>query len=76
MFDKAAVKQVLNSVEPWHEADSQKTQARLSERHAPFTRGIHPTGYRAKPWTMRMFVGFDLHDDQRPGGEYQEPVYF
>jgi methylmalonyl-CoA mutase N-terminal domain/subunit len=23
----------------------------------PFTRGIHPTGYRAKPWTMRMFSG-------------------
>ena len=35
----------------------------------PFTRGIHPTGYRAKPWTMRMFAGSDLHDDQRPGGE-------
>ena len=42
----------------------------------PFTRGTHPTGDRAKPWTMRMFVGFDLHDDQQPGGEYQEPVYF
>ena len=24
----------------------------------PFTRGIHPTMYRAKPWTMRMFAGF------------------
>ncbi|HEU5088503.1 MAG TPA: methylmalonyl-CoA mutase family protein, partial [Roseiflexaceae bacterium] len=24
----------------------------------PFTRGIHPTGYRGKPWTMRMFAGF------------------
>jgi hypothetical protein len=42
MFDKAAVKQVLNSVEPWHEADFQKAQARLPERHAPFTRGTIP----------------------------------
>ena len=24
----------------------------------PFTRGVHATGYRGKPWTMRMFAGF------------------
>ena len=24
----------------------------------PFTRGLHPTGYRGKLWTMRMFAGF------------------
>ena len=24
----------------------------------PYTRGIHPTGYRGKPWTMRQFSGF------------------
>jgi methylmalonyl-CoA mutase, N-terminal domain len=24
----------------------------------PYTRGIHPTGYRAKGWTMRQFAGF------------------
>ncbi len=24
----------------------------------PFTRGIHATGYRGKPWTIRMFSGF------------------
>ncbi len=24
----------------------------------PFTRGIHSTGYRGKPWTIRMFAGF------------------
>jgi methylmalonyl-CoA mutase N-terminal domain/subunit len=24
----------------------------------PFTRGVHPTGYRGKPWTIRMFAGF------------------
>src|SRR5919112_1568085 len=24
----------------------------------PYTRGIHPTGYRGKPWTMRQFAGF------------------
>jgi len=24
----------------------------------PYTRGVQPTMYRAKPWTMRMFAGF------------------
>jgi len=24
----------------------------------PFTRGVHGTGYRGKPWTIRMFSGF------------------
>ncbi|HEY0444468.1 MAG TPA: methylmalonyl-CoA mutase family protein [Candidatus Limnocylindrales bacterium] len=29
----------------------------------PFTRGIHPTGYRARLWTMRMFAGFGAAED-------------
>jgi methylmalonyl-CoA mutase N-terminal domain/subunit len=29
----------------------------------PFTRGIQPTMYRAKPWTMRMFAGFGTAED-------------
>jgi len=24
----------------------------------PYTRGIHPTGYRGRPWTMRQYAGF------------------
>ena len=24
----------------------------------PYTRGVHPTGYRGRPWTIRMFAGF------------------
>jgi methylmalonyl-CoA mutase, N-terminal domain len=24
----------------------------------PFTRGIHPAGYRGRPWTMRQYAGF------------------
>src|SRR5213594_3557489 len=26
----------------------------------PYTRGIHPTGYRGKLWTMRRFAGFGM----------------
>src|SRR5881296_4329864 len=29
----------------------------------PYTRGIHPTGYRGKLWTMRMFAGFGDAED-------------
>ena len=29
----------------------------------PYTRGIHPTGYRGKLWTMRQFAGFGSAKD-------------
>jgi methylmalonyl-CoA mutase N-terminal domain/subunit len=29
----------------------------------PFTRGIHPSGYRGKLWTMRQFAGFGTPED-------------
>ncbi len=29
----------------------------------PFTRGVHPSLYRGKPWTMRMFAGFGTADE-------------
>src|SRR5688572_22040007 len=29
----------------------------------PFTRGIHPTGYTGKLWTMRQFAGFGTPED-------------
>ena len=29
----------------------------------PFTRGIHPTMYRGKLWTMRQYAGFGTAED-------------
>jgi len=29
----------------------------------PYTRGIHPTGYRGKLWTMRQFAGFGMPEE-------------
>ena len=29
----------------------------------PFTRGIYPTGYRGRLWTMRQFAGFGAAED-------------
>jgi len=29
----------------------------------PFTRGVHPTMYRSRQWTMRMFAGFGAAEE-------------
>jgi methylmalonyl-CoA mutase, N-terminal domain len=36
----------------------------------PYARGIHPTGYRGKLWTMRQFAGFGTPEDTN--ARYQE----
>lgn len=36
----------------------------------PFTRGIHATGYRAKPWTMRIFAGFGSAEETNARYKY------
>ncbi|MDX2139106.1 MAG: methylmalonyl-CoA mutase family protein [Chloroflexota bacterium] len=36
----------------------------------PFTRGIHPTGYRSKLWTMRMFAGFGTAEETNARYKY------
>lgn len=36
----------------------------------PFTRGIHPNGYRGKIWTMRLFAGFGSPEDTNERFKY------
>src|SRR6266568_2992402 len=36
----------------------------------PFTRGVQPTMYRAKPWTMRMFAGFSTAEETNKRFKY------
>lgn len=36
----------------------------------PFTRGIHPTGYRGKLWTMRQFAGFGSPEETNARFQY------
>lgn len=48
-------------VEPLYTADSASQDARDdpgAPGEFPFTRGIHPTMYRGRPWTMRQYAGF------------------
>jgi len=52
---------------PWSSApagDDDAAADRLGlPGEAPFTRGIHPSGYRSRLWTMRMFAGFGAAED-------------
>ena len=36
----------------------------------PYTRGIHPTGYRGKLWTMRQFAGFGTPEETNARFQY------
>ncbi len=36
----------------------------------PYTRGIHPTGYRGKLWTMRQFAGFATPEETNQRFKY------
>ena len=36
----------------------------------PYTRGIHPTGYRGKLWTMRQFAGFSTPEETNTRFKY------
>ncbi|HEY4132096.1 MAG TPA: methylmalonyl-CoA mutase family protein [Gemmatimonadaceae bacterium] len=45
------------------DVDRQSAQTLGVPGQYPFTRGIHPTGYRGKLWTMRQFAGFGSAKD-------------
>src|SRR3982751_4130369 len=53
---------------PWSMSDAGTDPSAAADRigmpgEAPFTRGIHPSGYRSRLWTMRMFAGFGAAED-------------
>jgi methylmalonyl-CoA mutase N-terminal domain/subunit len=50
-----------NGEGPWADFDPLRDVGYPGE--PPFTRGIHPTGYRSRLWTMRMFAGFGAAED-------------
>src|SRR4051812_21776952 len=48
---------------PWSSPDNDPLRDIGMPGEPPFTRGIHPTGYRSRLWTMRMFAGFGAAED-------------
>jgi len=65
-FAKSEVRDIAftnsgREVEPLYTAldvSAESAEALSVPGQYPFTRGIHPTGYRGKLWTMRQFAGF------------------
>src|SRR5438874_2368724 len=45
-------------VKPLYTSDDLPSRAEELPGQYPYTRGIHPTGYRGRLWTMRQFSGF------------------
>ena len=55
------------SLEPvdrlYTEADAENISEVGFPGEFPYKRGIHPTGYRGKLWTMRQFAGFSSPEE-------------
>jgi len=55
------------SLEPverlYTEADTENTENPGFPGEYPYRRGIHPTGYRGRLWTMRQFAGFSSPEE-------------
>ena len=49
-------------VDPVYGPDGEDADARMERigwpGEFPFTRGLYPSGYRGRPWTIRQFAGF------------------
>lgn len=52
------------------EADIEKTDGPGFPGEYPYKRGIHPTGYRGKLWTMRQFAGFSSPENTNARFKY------
>jgi methylmalonyl-CoA mutase, N-terminal domain len=48
---------------PWSTGDGDLADRIGFPGEPPFTRGVHPLGYRSRLWTMRMFAGFGAAED-------------
>lgn len=61
----------LESVERLYtEADTENTDEIGFPGEYPYKRGIHPTGYRGKLWTMRQFAGFSSPEETNKRFKY------
>ena len=61
----------LESVERLYtESDAENTSEIGFPGEYPYKRGIHPTGYRGKLWTMRQFAGFSSPEETNKRFKY------
>jgi methylmalonyl-CoA mutase N-terminal domain/subunit len=69
-FTTVSGMEVPHLVTPDEVADIDPSQAIGVPGEYPYTRGIHPTGYRGKLWTMRQFAGFGSAADTNQRFKY------
>lgn len=69
-FTTLSGKSVKRLYTPLDTADTDYTRDLANPGDYPYTRGIHATGYRGKPWTMRIFAGFGTAEETNARYKY------
>ncbi len=69
-FQSVSLEEVNRLYTPADTADINFEQDISFPGEFPYTRGIHPTGYRGKLWTMRQFAGFGTPEETNARFKY------
>jgi methylmalonyl-CoA mutase N-terminal domain/subunit len=69
-FETVSLDEVRRLYTPADIADVDYEQDISYPGEFPYTRGIHPTGYRGKLWTMRQFAGFGTPEETNARFKY------
>src|SRR5919199_1498531 len=62
-FETVSLEEINRLYTPADTADVDYERDTAYPGEFPYTRGIHPTGYRGKLWTMRQFAGFSTPEE-------------
>jgi methylmalonyl-CoA mutase N-terminal domain/subunit len=69
-FETVSLDEVKRLYTPADTADIDFERDTAFPGEFPYTRGIHPTGYRGKLWTMRQFAGFGTPEETNARFKY------
>jgi methylmalonyl-CoA mutase N-terminal domain/subunit len=69
-FETVSLEEVKRLYTPADAADVDYERDISFPGEFPYTRGIHPTGYRGKLWTMRQFAGFGTPEETNARFKY------
>src|SRR5437763_12628388 len=69
-FETVSLEEVNRLYTPADTADIDFERDTSFPGEFPYTRGIHPTGYRGKLWTMRQFAGFGTPEETNARFKY------
>jgi methylmalonyl-CoA mutase N-terminal domain/subunit len=69
-FENVSLEEVKRLYTPADVADVDFERDTSFPGEFPYTRGIHPTGYRGKLWTMRQFAGFGTPEETNARFKY------